>query len=158
MFKADEIDQTAQPSTWASAWKKLRMVWPYVWPKGYCLMQLRVLFCIMLLVAGRVINVFVPFLNKLISKYNLIPCDAAEVIIIANEIKFMAWHYCTCYSVWSVQLWVFLLTQSSHCLGPFYLWIYNSKGGPTLHLMTPTWLWSHANHQDYLWVMSLREW
>lgn len=64
--EADENDQSGQPSTWASAWKKLKMVWPYVWPKGYCLMQLRVLFCVFLLIAGRVINVFVPFLNKLI--------------------------------------------------------------------------------------------
>ncbi|XP_072179638.1 ATP-binding cassette sub-family B member 6-like [Diadema setosum] len=52
------------PSTWANVWSKVRMIWPYVWPKGNCLMQLRVLVCFMILVAGRVINVFVPILNK----------------------------------------------------------------------------------------------
>lgn len=57
-------DGPANPSAWADAWIKIRTVWPYVWPKGDCLMQLRVVLCLLILVAGRVINVFVPVLNK----------------------------------------------------------------------------------------------
>nr|XP_054767869.1 ATP-binding cassette sub-family B member 6-like [Lytechinus pictus] len=57
-------NDAGNPSTWANAWTKVRIVWPYVWPKGNFLMQLRVLLCLLILVAGRVINVFVPVLNK----------------------------------------------------------------------------------------------
>ncbi|PIK53214.1 putative ATP-binding cassette sub-family B member 6, mitochondrial [Apostichopus japonicus] len=65
-YQEDEDSTANQPSTWASAWKKIKTVWPYVWPRGHYIMQFRVLICIMLLVAGRVVNVFVPVLNKLI--------------------------------------------------------------------------------------------
>lgn len=62
----DDDSPENQPSTWASAWKKVKVVWPYIWPQGHYLMQIRVLFCVMLLIAGRVVNVFVPLLNKII--------------------------------------------------------------------------------------------
>ena len=40
-----------------------------MWPKNSCGLQLRVIVCVILLVAVRVINVIVPLLTKDISKY-----------------------------------------------------------------------------------------
>lgn len=53
-------------STWSNVLKKLKMMAPYVWPKGSLWRQLIVLGCILILGAGRGINVFVPIYNKYI--------------------------------------------------------------------------------------------
>ncbi|XP_071102435.1 ATP-binding cassette sub-family B member 6-like [Haliotis cracherodii] len=53
-------------STWSNIMQKLRMMIPYCWPKGNVLLQLTVLMCLIILAAGRVINVFVPIYSKLI--------------------------------------------------------------------------------------------
>ena len=66
-------------STFANMWSKVCQLFPYVWPKGthhvnshalncflsgHHLLQLRVLFCFLILVGGRVINVNVPIYYK----------------------------------------------------------------------------------------------
>ncbi|KAK4877973.1 hypothetical protein RN001_010479 [Aquatica leii] len=53
-------------STWRNVWQKLRTLAPYIWPKKDICLQIRVLICILLLAAGRVINLYVPIYNKLI--------------------------------------------------------------------------------------------
>ncbi|CAG9770126.1 unnamed protein product [Ceutorhynchus assimilis] len=53
-------------STWRNFWKKMNTLMPFMWPKKDCCLQFRVLFCIILLVAGRVVNLYVPIYNKLI--------------------------------------------------------------------------------------------
>lgn len=53
-------------STWRNFWKKLRTLLPFLWPKKDFLLQFRVLFCFMLLMGGRVINLYVPIYSKLI--------------------------------------------------------------------------------------------
>ncbi|XP_053373484.1 ATP-binding cassette sub-family B member 6-like [Mercenaria mercenaria] len=53
-------------STWSNVLKKLKLMAPYVWPKGSWWRQLIVLGCILILAAGRGINVFVPIYNKYI--------------------------------------------------------------------------------------------
>ena len=40
-----------------------------MWPKNSCILQLRVIVCVILLIGVRVINVYVPLLTKDISKY-----------------------------------------------------------------------------------------
>ncbi|XP_067890865.1 ATP-binding cassette sub-family B member 6 [Heterodontus francisci] len=47
-------------STWKDFRKKVRLLVPYMWPKGNFLLQILVLFCLCLLAVERVINVFVP--------------------------------------------------------------------------------------------------
>ncbi|XP_049919453.1 ATP-binding cassette sub-family B member 6 [Epinephelus moara] len=54
----------ANQSTWQGFRKKVRMLVPYMWPRGNILLQLLVLFCLMLLGVERAINVFVPIYYK----------------------------------------------------------------------------------------------
>ncbi|XP_053680599.1 ATP-binding cassette sub-family B member 6 [Anopheles nili] len=51
-------------STFSNAWTKMRTLLPFLWPKKDVLLQFRVLFCFVLLLAGRVINLYVPIYNK----------------------------------------------------------------------------------------------
>ncbi|XP_031148146.1 ATP-binding cassette, sub-family B (MDR/TAP), member 6a [Sander lucioperca] len=51
-------------STWQGFRKKVRMLLPYMWPRGNIFLQLLVLFCLILLGVERVINVFVPIYYK----------------------------------------------------------------------------------------------
>ncbi|OWF39062.1 ATP-binding cassette sub-family B member 6, mitochondrial-like [Mizuhopecten yessoensis] len=53
-------------STWANVLKKLRMMLPYVWPKGSRWRQLVVIACLVILGVGRGINVLVPIYSKYI--------------------------------------------------------------------------------------------
>lgn len=47
---------------------QLKRIVSYVWPKKNILLQLDVLFCFLLLVAGRAGNLFIPIYSKLIGK------------------------------------------------------------------------------------------
>uniref|UniRef100_A0A8C1XGP7 ATP-binding cassette sub-family B member 6 n=1 Tax=Cyprinus carpio TaxID=7962 RepID=A0A8C1XGP7_CYPCA len=51
-------------STWKDFGKKVRLLVPYMWPKGSVLLQLLVLLCLGMLGVERVINVFVPIYYK----------------------------------------------------------------------------------------------
>uniref|UniRef100_A0A668AIH6 ATP-binding cassette sub-family B member 6 n=1 Tax=Myripristis murdjan TaxID=586833 RepID=A0A668AIH6_9TELE len=51
-------------STWQDFRKKVRLLVPYMWPRGSILLQLLVLFCLGLLGIERAINVFVPIYYK----------------------------------------------------------------------------------------------
>lgn len=53
-------------STWANITKKFHIIWPFIWPKKQIWLQLQVLFCFGLLVLGRVVNLYVPILYKVI--------------------------------------------------------------------------------------------
>ena len=48
--------------------EKLQLLWPYMWPKKDILLQCRVLLCIACLVAGRVVNPYVPLCYRNIGK------------------------------------------------------------------------------------------
>ncbi|CAK6962488.1 ATP-binding cassette sub-family B member 6 [Scomber scombrus] len=51
-------------STWQGFWKKVRLLLPYMWPRGNLFLQMLVVFCLGLLGVERAINVFVPIYNK----------------------------------------------------------------------------------------------
>ncbi|KAI2668783.1 ATP-binding cassette sub-family B member 6 [Labeo rohita] len=51
-------------STWKDFGKKVRLLVPYMWPKGSVLLQMLVLLCLGMLGVERVINVFVPIYYK----------------------------------------------------------------------------------------------
>lgn len=51
-------------STWQGFRKKVRLLVPYMWPRGNIILQLLVLFCLGLLGVERAINVFVPIYYK----------------------------------------------------------------------------------------------
>eukprot|EP00050_Salpingoeca_kvevrii_P009079 m.306974 g.306974 ORF g.306974 m.306974 type:complete len:888 (-) comp19564_c0_seq1:48-2711(-) len=51
-------------STFANLMVKVRTIGPFVWPRGEFALQLRFLFCIILLVGGRIVNLYVPICYK----------------------------------------------------------------------------------------------
>ncbi|KAJ0176593.1 hypothetical protein K1T71_007772 [Dendrolimus kikuchii] len=53
-------------STFRNVFSKLRTLLPFLWPKKSAYLQVYVFICIMALLAGRVINLYVPIYNKLI--------------------------------------------------------------------------------------------
>ncbi|KAK3099268.1 hypothetical protein FSP39_001923 [Pinctada imbricata] len=53
-------------TTWANIMGKVVMMAPYVWPKGSICRQMIVFFCVLILVAGRITNLFVPMYAKAI--------------------------------------------------------------------------------------------
>ncbi|KAK7879945.1 hypothetical protein WMY93_033382 [Mugilogobius chulae] len=68
-----DVEQSAQSllgaqsqggSTWQGFRQKVRLLVPYMWPKGNVVLQLLVVFCLCLLGAERAINVFVPIYYK----------------------------------------------------------------------------------------------
>ncbi|XP_068102109.1 ATP-binding cassette sub-family B member 6 [Hyperolius riggenbachi] len=74
LINEDERDvENTQPllrnqnqSTWQGFWKKVRLLVPYLWPRGNVLLQLLVLLCMGLMGVERAINVFVPIYYKTI--------------------------------------------------------------------------------------------
>ena len=56
--------QKRTSSAFSDLWSKIKLLFPYVWPRGHPLLQLRVAVCFLILVAVRVINVFVPVYYK----------------------------------------------------------------------------------------------
>lgn len=55
-----------QESTWSNVLKKLKIMIPYVWPKGSKWRQGLVVVCLVTLGIGRAVNVFVPIYSKYI--------------------------------------------------------------------------------------------
>ncbi len=53
-------------STFGNLFKKAKQIFPFVWPKGHLLLQLQIVMCLLILGAGRVINVYVPIYYKII--------------------------------------------------------------------------------------------
>ena len=54
----------SEGSTFNDLWKKFRMLLPFVWPRGNLFLQLMVLICFLILVAGRAVNLLVPIYYK----------------------------------------------------------------------------------------------
>lgn len=60
----NESENAENQSTFRNAYQKMKTLMPFLWPKKSFLLQLRVIFCFFLLIAGRFINVYVPVYNK----------------------------------------------------------------------------------------------
>ena len=54
----------AKKSAWSNLGKKLSILLPYLWPKANYLIQTRVIVCVLLVLSQRVVNVFVPRVNR----------------------------------------------------------------------------------------------
>ncbi|KAG7240436.1 hypothetical protein INR49_027007 [Caranx melampygus] len=65
---SERIQNSSTPSSLPSAWqgfgRKVRLLLPYVWPKGTTALQGVVLLCVGLLAAERLVNVLVPVYSK----------------------------------------------------------------------------------------------
>uniref|UniRef100_A0A915B8F5 Uncharacterized protein n=1 Tax=Parascaris univalens TaxID=6257 RepID=A0A915B8F5_PARUN len=55
---------TSSNSLWSRISKKIALVLPYIWPRKSVTLQARVLFCLVLLIAGRGLNVYLPLYSK----------------------------------------------------------------------------------------------
>lgn len=69
-FSVIFVLQQENRSTWTSAWKKIRTLAPFLWPKKSVALQLRVILCFVLLIGGRVLNVLVPIYNQKIGNFH----------------------------------------------------------------------------------------
>lgn len=56
--------KSSQGSTFSGMWAKIRLIFPFIWPKGHFVLQLQVVVCFLTLAVGRVINVFLPIYYK----------------------------------------------------------------------------------------------
>ncbi|GAB6026750.1 Homocysteine S-methyltransferase 1 [Chamberlinius hualienensis] len=56
--------QVHQTSTYKDWWKRFKVLMPYLWPKKAAILQLYVLICTIFLIGGRIVNFYVPYLNK----------------------------------------------------------------------------------------------
>jgi len=51
-------------STWSGLWLKLKRLFPYMWPSDNGWLQIRVIVCVILTIAVRIVNVYVPIFYK----------------------------------------------------------------------------------------------
>lgn len=58
-----EGNNNASRSAFSNAWTKIKTLMPYLWPKQFGL-QLKVVICIILLLFGRVVKLFLPIYRK----------------------------------------------------------------------------------------------
>ncbi|PVD29468.1 hypothetical protein C0Q70_08719 [Pomacea canaliculata] len=67
-------------STWSNVWSKVKLMMPYVWPKGNFTLQFTVFFCLVLLALGRALNVLVPIYSKeIVDSLTYTPQASAQV-------------------------------------------------------------------------------
>ncbi|CAG0897622.1 unnamed protein product [Darwinula stevensoni] len=93
---ADDMEQIIRPvqGRQKSLLSRLRILFPYLWPKNDCLLQLIVLFCLILLALGRVCNLFIPIYNKLIINSLSYPVDGKlefrwDYVLVYCGLKFL---------------------------------------------------------------------
>jgi len=67
----------SEGSTFADIWRKTRMLLPFVWPKGNLFLQILVLICFLILIAGRGVSLLVPIYYKKIVN-ELTPSSSAS--------------------------------------------------------------------------------
>lgn len=58
------LEHNSDSGPWNGLKKKIFLLWPFLWPKGNFPLQACVLFCIFLLISGRVVNLLVPIYYK----------------------------------------------------------------------------------------------
>eukprot|EP00045_Choanoeca_perplexa_P014134 m.164461 g.164461 ORF g.164461 m.164461 type:complete len:874 (-) comp16580_c0_seq4:876-3497(-) len=61
--EAGSVEQRSG-STFDDVAYRVKVIWPFLWPKGQRLLQLRVIICVALLAVGRVVNLYVPLTYK----------------------------------------------------------------------------------------------
>ena len=71
-------------STWSNVLSKVKLMLPYIWPKGSVLLQLTVVACLIILGIGRVLNVFVPLYSKYIGE----SATLGPVVVVFHLVEF----------------------------------------------------------------------
>lgn len=80
-----------QGSTFRNAWTKIKRLAPFIWPKKDKWLQLNVLTCALILILGRVMNVYVPiYTGKLLDSMTTIPLAFRwDLVLIFVGLKFL---------------------------------------------------------------------
>jgi ATP-binding cassette, subfamily B (MDR/TAP), member 6 len=89
LINENENLNIGQGSTFRNAWKKLKTLMPFLWPKGSFQLQLQVIFCILLMLTGRFVNIYVPLYNKKIVDALTMQKFDFGMILIYVGIKFL---------------------------------------------------------------------
>ncbi|XP_076095202.1 ATP-binding cassette sub-family B member 6-like isoform X2 [Mytilus galloprovincialis] len=93
----DEVrGNQGQESTWSNVFKKLKIMIPYVWPKGSLWRQSLVILCLVSLGIGRAVNVFVPIYSKYIVNSLTVVVQSSEDAVIKAGPEFR-WDYILIY-------------------------------------------------------------
>ena len=58
------IRNQSHASAFTGFMQKAKVIFPYIWPKGHPMLQLRVIVCFLILAIGRVVNLYVPIYYK----------------------------------------------------------------------------------------------
>lgn len=61
-------EEKATENVWIKFFRHSRTLAPYIWPRGHFGLQINIMICILILVAGRLLSLEVPRYTKLISK------------------------------------------------------------------------------------------
>ena len=65
--RSQNVLSSTDGSTFKNFWIKVKFLWPFIWPKGELLLQFYVIICFLLLILGRVSNIFIPmFYSKVV--------------------------------------------------------------------------------------------
>jgi ATP-binding cassette subfamily B (MDR/TAP) protein 6 len=64
-------EEKAKENVWLKFFKHFRTLAPFIWPRGHCGLQINIIICILILIAGRFLSLEAPRYTKLISKFNL---------------------------------------------------------------------------------------
>lgn len=62
--KAVKVVKQRTGSTFSGFSAKVKLLWPFLWPKGHFVLQVRIVLCIITLVGIRIVNVLVPLYYK----------------------------------------------------------------------------------------------
>jgi ATP-binding cassette subfamily B (MDR/TAP) protein 6 len=64
-------EDNAKENVWLKFFKHFKTLGPFIWPRGHCGLQINIMVCISILIAGRFLSLEVPRYTKLISKFYL---------------------------------------------------------------------------------------
>lgn len=136
-------------STWKNAWYKIKTLAPFLWPEANFMLQLRVIFCFVLLIAGRLINLYVPIYNKrivdsvtespLVFRWDLIVIYVAFKFLqgggtggmgVLNNLRSFLWIRIQQYSTREIEVELF-----RHLHGLSLRWHLERKTGEVLRIM-----------------------
>lgn len=83
--------QDVNRSSFHNAWFKLKSLLPFLWPKKEFWLQFRVIVCVLLLIGGRVINLYVPiYSKKIVDSLSVVPAAFRwDYVVIYVGFKFL---------------------------------------------------------------------
>ncbi|CAL8084250.1 unnamed protein product [Calicophoron daubneyi] len=109
-----DLDESAE-NPWTRRYRHLKIISPFIWPQKHKLIQMRVAFCVLLLLLTRVINVYSPIFYKRIVDSLTVPYNGTQ-----NETSYL--HLPD--REWSPNFFRLLVHNSFGEKGLMYRWDY----------------------------------